>query len=352
MFCPEPKIGSRTYFSNIAVMENKIELVIYVDAGHEGPIEVILKDESIWLTQKQIADLFGTKIPAISKHIKNILIDNELRIESTVSKMEIVQREGKRLISRSTEVYNLDMVLSIGYRVNSVKATQFRIWASRILKDHLINGYSINERRLKDQSSVRLLELQKTVAFIKSVAEKRQLSADEASGLLQVIADYTLALNILDEYDHEQLLPGTGSRPELFRITYPAAVKAIVRLRKYFSSSTFFGLEKDHSFQSSLNTIYQTFGNHELYKTLEDKAAHLLYFVIKNHSFVDGNKRIGAFLFVWFLERNGLLYRNNGSKRIADNALVALTILIAESNPAHKDIMVRLVINLINERHD
>lgn len=333
-------------------MENKFETVVYGYIDNDSPAEVILKNESIWLTQKQIAEVFGTKIPAINKHIKNILNDNELQLESTVSKMEIVQQEGERMVTRNTEIYNLDMVLSIGYRVNSVKATQFRIWASGILKDHLINGYTINERRLKEQSITRLLELQKTVALIKTIAEKRRLSADEASGLLEVIADYTLALNILDEYDHEQLRKGNKCRRDFFRLTYQAAIKVIGQLRQHFSSSNIFGLEKDHSFQSSLNVIYQTFDKKELYPGVEEKAANLLYFVVKNHSFVDGNKRIGAFLFIWFLERNNLLYRNDGSKRIADNALVALTILIAESDPDHKDIMVRLVINLINERHD
>lgn len=269
---------------------------------------------------------------------------------STVSKMEIVQKEGIRSIKRLIDVYNLDMILSVGYRVNSKSATQFRIWANKILKEYLIKGYSINEKRLKDQSK-QLASLKNTVNLLSHVLESKELSSDEATGLLKVVTDYAYALDILDKYDHQQLTIDGTTLEELFIIDYAEAMKAIRDLKDKFGGSSLFGNEKDESFKGSIGAIYQTFGGIDVYPSVEEKAANLLYFVVKNHSFSDGNKRIAAYLFVWFLDRNKILYRNDGSKRIADNALVALTLMIAESKADEKDMMVKVIVNLINSNN-
>ncbi|WP_238395643.1 Fic family protein [Pontibacter pudoricolor] len=246
--------------------------------------------------------------------------------------------------------YNLDVIISVGYRVNSKQGTQFRIWATNVLRKHLVEGYTLNEKRLKEQAQ-KYTDLKQTVKLLQNVIQRKELNSDESTGLLQVISDYTYALDILDDYDHQRLTIKGTHKKELFRITYGSAIAAIQTLKEKFGSSELFGREKDESFQSSLSTIYQTFGGQELYPSLEEKAANLLYFVVKNHSFSDGNKRIAAFLFVWFMEENGQLYDAYRHKRIADNALVALTLLIAESNPLEKDTMVKVIVNLINQQN-
>ena len=329
-------------------MGNKSEIVLYKTKDGSTSVDVQLQDDTVWLTQKQIADLFGTKRPAITKHLVNIFKSKELNEKSVSSILEHTASDGKKY---KTNFYNLDTIISVGYRVNSQRATQFRIWASRILKDYLVKGYALNEKRLNEQTQQKLLELQRTVKLIQSVAGQKKLSTSEATGLLNIISDYTLALDVLDKYDHEQLKITGTEKKQKFRIDIEQARKAIETLRKKFKSSSLFGKEKDDSFQSSVATIYQTFDKKELYPSVEEKAAHLLYFVVKNHSFVDGNKRIAAFLFVWFLERNGLLYRKDGSKRLADNALVALTLLIAESKAEEMVMMVKVIVNLINNKN-
>jgi len=322
--------------------------VIFYEAGPEGGrIEVKLESETVWLSLNQMAVLFDRDKSVISRHLSNVFRDGELDKASTVAKNATVQNEGGREISREIEYYNLDAILSVGYRVNSIRGTQFRIWANRVLKEYLVKGYAIDQKRLQEQSR-QLEELKQTVKLLGNVAGSKALNSDEATGLLKVLTDYAYALDVLDKYDHQVLEIEATSPKELFQITYRNAMEAIKGLKDKFGGSSLFGNEKDDSFQGSLAAIYQTFGGKDLYPSVEEKAANLLYFVIKNHSFSDGNKRIAAFLFVWFIEKNGTLYRPDGSKKIADNALVALTLMIAESKPEEKDMMIKVVVNLIN----
>ena len=323
------------------------KIIIYQTPDGATHLDVRLEDEMIWLTQMQIAMLFGTEVPAISKHIRNIYKSKELKEASTVSKKEIVQQEGKRKIARLLSFYNLDMILSVGYRVNSQNATRFRIWATNVLKDYIAKGYVINQCAKVEQ----LEDLKRTVKLLAHVLGAQRLTADEATGLLKVITDYTYALDTLDRYDYQSLGINETTAAVSFRATYENATEAINALRQKFKSSGLFGNEKDSSFQSSINTIYQTFGGKDLYPSIEEKAAMLLYLVVKNHSFSDGNKRIAAFLFLWFLEKNGILYKANGARLIENNALVALTLMIAESRAQEKDVMVKVVVNLINKNN-
>lgn len=326
-------------------MENN-QIIIYQTPDGNTSIDVKLDQDTVWLTQSQIVDLFQSSKANISEHIKHIFYSNELEQETTVRKIRTVQKEGKRNITRELDHYNLDVIISVGYRINSIRGTQFRIWANKILKEYLINGFSLNEKRLHEQSQ-QFEALKQTVRLMSNV-NTPELSSEETTGLLKVITDYTYALDVLDKYDHRNLTIEATHAQQSFIFTYEEAIKAIHGLKDKFGGSSLFGNEKDESFQSSIATIYQSFGGQELYPSIEEKAAHLLYFVVKNHSFSDGNKRIAAFLFVWFLEKNNILYREDGSKRIADNALVALTLMIAESKPDEKDIIVQVVVNLIN----
>lgn len=312
--------------------------------------EVKLQQETVWLNQNQMAELFATDRSSIAKHIKNIFKTGELSEKATCAKIAQVRQEGNRKILRSIEHYNLDLIISVGYRVNSKRGTQFRLWANDVLKNYLIKGYAVNEKLLKEQSA-QLDDLKQAVKLLGNVIESKNLNSDEATGLLKVITDYTYALDVLDKYDHQILEIEKTTEEELFKITYPEAIKAVKSLHNKLGGSDLFGNEKDESFQGSLGAIYQTFARKELYPSVEEKAANLLYFVIKNHSFSDGNKRIGAFLFVWFLEKNRILYKQDGTRKIADNALVALTLMIAESKPEEKEMMVRVVVNLINNNN-
>ncbi|MRG43527.1 cytochrome C biogenesis protein CycH [Chitinophaga sp. SYP-B3965] len=327
-------------------MENN-QIIIYQTPDGETSIDVILDHDTVWLDQEKISDLFQTDRTSITKHIKNIYKSSELSEETTCAKIAQVQTEGKRRINRNISHYNLDMIISIGYRVNSIRGTQFRIWANKILKQYLVRGFVVNEKRLYEQTR-QFEALKQTVRLMGNVSGAQKLSSDEASGLLKVIADYTYALDVLDKYDHRNLTIEATHKDQSFTFTYEESIKAIQGLKDKFGGSRLFGNEKDESFRSSIATIYQSFGGNDLYPSIEEKAAHLLYFVVKNHSFSDGNKRIAAFLFVWFLEKNSLLYREDGTKRIADNALVALTLMIAESKPDEKDIITQVVVNLIN----
>ena len=322
-------------------------IIIYQTPDGQTSIDVTLENETLWLTQAQIVDLFQGSKANISEHITNIYSAGELAEAATVRKFRTVRTEGKRQVSRELEYYNLDMIISIGYRVNSLRGTQFRIWANKILKDFLVKGYALDDKRLREQAT-QLAALKQAIAIMGDVLERKELTSDEASGLLKVIADYSYALNTLDKYDHRQLLIERTHKDDVYVITYEAALKTIGELKEKFGKNTLFGNEKDQSFQSSLAAVYQSFGGDDVYPSVEEKAAQLLYFVVKNHSFSDGNKRIAAFLFVWFLERNGLLYRDDGSTRLAANALVALTLIIAESKPGDKVLMTQLVVNLIN----
>lgn len=323
------------------------QIIIYQTSEGEAKIDVKIEGETLWLSQKLMSQLFDKDTDTIGLHIKNILSEGELEEVSTTEFFSVVQQEGKRSVLRTLKFYNLDMILSVGYRVNSKKGTLFRIWANKILKEYLIDGYAVNEKRLQEQAK-QLESLKNTVNLLHNVLESKELSSDEATGLLRVVTDYSYALDILDKYDHQQLrIEGTTST-SLFKIDYVNARKAIIDLKDKFGGSSLFGNEKDQSFRSSIATIYQTFGGLDLYPSVEEKAANLLYFVIKNHSFSDGNKRIAAYLFVWFLDKNNILYRKDGSKRIADNALVALTLMIAESKSDEKEMMIKVIVNLIN----
>ena len=327
-------------------MENN-QIIIYQAPDGKTSIEVKLEQDTVWLNQIQMVELFQQTKQNISLHVKNIFKEHELPEISVVKDSLTTAADGKKY---KTRYYNLDVIISVGYRIKSQRGTQFRIWANQVLKDYLTKGYAIDAKRLQEQSR-QLDDLKQTVKLLSNVIASQELSSDEATGLLQIVTDYTYALDVLDQYDHQILeIQGTTSK-ELFRITYPAAIATIRELKDKFGGSTLFGNEKDDSFQGSLAAIYQTFGGQDLYPSVEEKGANLLYFVIKNHSFSDGNKRIAAFLFVWFLEKNAVLYRSDGSKRIADNALVALTLMIAESKPEEKDMMIKVVVNLINVKN-
>jgi len=325
--------------------ENKI--VIYQTEDGQTQIDVRLENDTVWLTQKQIAELFGTKRPAITKHLKNIYASEELEEDSTCSILEHMGNDGKQ--TYSTKYYNLDAVLSVGYRVNSKNATRFRQWANMVLRQYLVKGYAVSDRIRKEQIG----ELRQLVGMLgRTIQSQTLLSNDETNALFAVVTDYTYALDTLDSYDYERLTIDKTTKEEPFHATYENAMEAINSLRNKFGGSTLFGNEKDDSFKSSIGQIYQTFGGDELYPSVEEKAAMLLYLVTKNHSFSDGNKRIAATLFLWFLNNNGVLYREDGSKRIADNTLVALTLMIAESRTEEKDVMVKVVVNLINQRNE
>ena len=328
-------------------MDSNNQIVIYQTEDGQAQVDVRLENETVWLTQKQIAELFGTKRPAITKHLKNIYASEELDENSTCSILEHMGNDGKQ--TYSTKYYNLDVILSVGYRVNSKNATRFRQWANKVLKQYLIKGYAVNERMRKEQIG----ELRQLVGMLgRTIQSQPLLSTDETNALFEVVTDYTYALDTLDNYDYERLTINKTTKEEPFHATYENAMEAINGLREKFGGSVLFGNEKDDSFKSSIGQIYQTFGGEELYPSVEEKAAMLLYLVTKNHSFSDGNKRIAATLFLWFLNNNHILYHPDGSKRIADSTLVALTLMIAESRTEEKDVMVKVVINLINKNND
>ena len=332
------------FTGNLDVM-NKGEIIIYQTADGSTSLDVKLEQETIWLTQKQIAELFGTKRPAITKHLKNIFLSGELEEASTCSILEHMGNDGKQ--HYQTAYYNLDAILSVGYRVNSKNATQFRIWANRVLKEYLIKGYAVKDNIKLEQYE----DLKQTIKVLANVLDHKTLEYSEATGLLRVVTDYAYALDTLDRYDYQQLEIEKTTNKEQFTATYENAMAAIDELREKFGGSSLFGNEKDQSFKGSIGAIYQTLGSQDLYPSVEEKAAMLLYLVTKNHSFSDGNKRIAAFLFLWFMERNGILYNPDGSKRIGNNTLVALTLMIAESRTEEMDIMVKVIVNLINRNN-
>jgi len=323
------------------------EIILYQTADGTINLDVRLEKETIWLTQAQMVVLFDSSKANISEHVKHIYKTRELEEDTTVRKFRTVRNEGKREVSRELVFFNLDMIIAVGYRVNTIRGTQFRIWANRVLKDYIIKGYVINQRAKLEQ----LEDLKQTVKLLSNVLHTQSLTADEATGLLKVITDYTYALDTLDRYDYQSLEINETTKDVSFRATYENAMEAIETLRQRYGSGGLFGNEKDQSFQSSINTIYQTFDSNDLYPSVEEKAAMLLYLVVKNHSFSDGNKRIAAFLFLWFLEKNGILYKKNGSRLIENNTLVALTLMVAESRTEEKDIMVKVVVNLINRNN-
>ena len=329
--------------------ENKI--VIYQTEDGQTQIDVRLENETVWLTQAQMAELFQKDRTVITRHINNVFKEGELEKEEVCAKIAHTTRhgaiKGKQQIQEIV-LYNLDVIISVGYRVKSKRGVMFRKWANNVLKQYLIRGYAINERIRKEQIG----ELRQMVQVIGRTLQHQELSDTiETQDLLNVVVDYTYALDTLDNYDYERLSIDKTTKEEPFHATYENAMEAIDGLREKFGGSVLFGNEKDDSFKSSIGQIYQTFGGEELYPSVEEKAAMLLYLVTKNHSFSDGNKRIAATLFLWFLNNNGILYRPDGSKRLADNTLVALTLMIAESKTEEKDVMVKVVVNLINQKN-
>ena len=328
-------------------MENN-KIVIYQTEDGHTQIDVRLENETVWLTQAQMAELFQKTPQNITMHIRNAFNEGELDEQATCKEFLQVQTEGARVVRRKVKFYDLDVIISVGYRVKSQRGTAFRIWARNVLKDYLIKGYAINEQLRHEQLS----ELRQLVGMLgRTIQSQPLLSTDESQALFDVVTDYTYALDTLDNYDYQRLTIEKTTQEERFHATYENAMREINALRKKFGGSTLFGNEKDDSFHSSIGQIYQTFGGEELYPSVEEKAAMLLYLVTKNHSFSDGNKRIAATLFLWFLNNNGILYNKDGSKRIADNTLVALTLMIAESRTEEKDVMVKVVVNLINQNN-
>ena len=327
------------------------KIIIYQTEDGQTQIDVRLENETVWLTQAQMAELFQKDRTVITRHINNVFKEGELDREQVSAKFAHTTRHGAiegKLQVQETILYNLDIIISVGYRVKSKRGTAFRIWARKVLKEYLVKGYAVNERIRKEQIG----ELRQLVGMLgRTIQSQPVLSNDETNALFEVVTNYTYALDTLDNYDYERLTTDKTTTEEPFHATYENAMEAINGLREKFGGSALFGNEKDDSFKSSIGQIYQTFGGEELYPSVEEKAAMLLYLVTKNHSFSDGNKRIAATLFLWFLNNNRILYRLDGSKRIADNTLVALTLMIAESRTEEKDVMVKVVVNLINQRN-
>ena len=330
-------------------MESHIE--IYKSDSSQIEIIVQFEKDTVWLSQKQMAQIFNKDSDTIGLHLKNIFLEEELDENATTENLSVVQTEGSRKVKRNIKFYNLDAIISVGYRVNSKQGTQFRQWATQRLKDYLVKGYTLNEKRLKELN-YKYSELQNAIKLASNAGNVETLSSNEAKGILKVIEKYAYALETLDKYDHQNLTIETlSSEEKINKLSYDEAIKQVLIWRDFQKAGNLFGNEKDKSFKSSLETIYQTFDGVDLYPSFEEKAANLLYFVVKNHSFSDGNKRIAAGLFVYFLDMNNKLLNESGNKRIGDNALVAITIMIAESKSGEKEIMTKLVVNLINNKN-
>ena len=329
------------------IAHNGSSIVLYTTDDGSTQLEVKLERDTVWLTQSQMAVLFGRDRTVITRHIRNIFKEGELEESLVCAKNAQPKKYGRRNdFEQITETtfYNLDVIISVGYRVKSIKGTKFRIWATSLIKQYLLKGYIIDKKRLDHYD-----ELKDVVRLMsRALTLQDKVSEGEYSGLFNVITDYVYALDTLDRYDYQSLKIDKTTKDESFRATYENAMDAINALKVKFGGSRWFANEKDDSFRSSIGQIYQTFGGDDLYPSVEEKAAMLLYLVVKNHSFIDGNKRIAAMLFLWFMEKNGILYSADGNKRIADNTLVALTLMIAESRTEEKDVMVKVVVNLIN----
>ncbi|HRF15679.1 MAG TPA: virulence protein RhuM/Fic/DOC family protein [Bacteroidia bacterium] len=319
------------------------EIVIYKTEDDNTEIAVQFDGDTVWLTQAQIVELFQSSKANISEHIKSIFTLGELEQDATVRKFRTVRQEGKRMVARSLEHFNLDVIISIGYRVNTKRGIQFRQWATQRLKEYLVKGYTINQKRLD--------ELGKMVQLIEQSGKSENLQLQEAKGLLEIISHYTQSFVLLNQYDSHSVKTGKLSENITYDIKYEEAKAAIAELKKQLiakkEATDLFGKEKDSGFQSSLQSIVQTFGGQYLYPSIEEQAAHLLYFVIKNHSFNDGNKRIGAFLFIWFLEKNKHRFKANGEIKINDNGLTAIALLVAQSKPEEKELMIQLIVSLV-----
>ncbi|MFL0682251.1 MAG: RhuM family protein [Algoriphagus aquaeductus] len=319
------------------------ELVIFKSSQAGTEFEIILDGEhdTVWVTEQQLMDLYGKARRTIGEHIRNIYKEGELDQNSTWRKFRQVQKEGEREVSRTISVFNLEVVISVGYRVKSPMGVEFRRWATQRLKDYLIKGYAVNQQRLS--------QLQQSFKLIREAALSEDFSKSQVREIIDILSDYAMGLDILDGYDKQNLELGKVDRNPVFQISYSEAKSAIEELRIKFGGSPLFGREKDNSFQSSISTINQTFDGKELYPSIEEKAAHLLYFVVKNHSFTDGNKRIAAWLFVWYLAKNNYLLDAKGNPKVANNALAAITLMVALSKPEEKDLMILVIVNSINK---
>ena len=328
---------------------NNSEIILYESNDGQTKIDVRLENETVWLNLNQIAELFGRDKSVISRHLKNIFASEELEETSTVAKNATVQIEGNREVVREVEYFNLDAIISVGYRVNSKRGTQFRQWATQRLKDYLVTGYAFNERRLQEN----LTELETAINSIKQIGESEELKLSEAKGLLELISNYANSFILLNRFDRQELEDVLLNTNITYEIKYDEAVSAVEELKHQLiaknEATVLFGNQKDQSFAGILGSIVQTFGGEYLYPTIEEQAAHLLYFIIKNHPFTDGNKRIGSFLFIWFLEKNKHRFNQKGELKISENTLTALALLVAQSNPNDKELMIKLIINLISD---
>ncbi|NPA30175.1 MAG: hypothetical protein GXO33_08335 [Epsilonproteobacteria bacterium] len=326
------------------------DIVTFKDGQILLPVQV--EAESIWLTQRQMAELFEKSVKTISEHIGNVYKEGELQRNATVRKFRIVQKEGDREVEREIDHYNLDVVISVGYRVKSKRGTKFRIWATKVLKEYIIRGYALDKQRLQRQ---KLAELDATLRLIRQAVASRELGVEEVRGFVEIIGTYAKSWALLQGYDEQTLQEVVRTKEQRFILDYDEAKAAIAALKRELickgEASELFGREKAGEFRGNLLAIYQSFGGEELLPSVEQKAAHLLYYIVKGHPFSDGNKRIGAYLFVLFLHKNGILYRSNGEPLINDNALAALTLLVATSHPSQKEIIIRLIMNMLVEEN-
>lgn len=321
-------------------------IVIYQAPNGKTQIDVQLQNDTIWLTQRAMADLFECSSDNISLHLRNIYNDAELEKDSTTEDFSVVQTEGAREVRRTQTFYNLDAIIAVGYRVNSKKATQFRIWATGVLKQYLVDGYAVNEKRLKEKQA-QINKLQNAINLLSRSIKNYAHNVSEAEQLAQIMSDFALGLNLLDDYDNKTLDTKGKTKQKAVVIGREEFLSVIDKMKPEFGSDVFAN-PKDNSFDSSINQIYQTFDGEDCYPSLEEKAAMLLYFLVKNHSFTDGNKRIGAACFLYFLNKNGILYKD-GLQIIDNTTLFALTILIAESKPEEKDTMKQVIISILNK---
>lgn len=337
---------------------NELDNIIkYESVDGKVSFEVNLDEDSVWLTQKQMAELFSKARNTITEHINSIYLEGELDEKVVCRDFRHTTQHGAlsgKMQTGNIKKYNLDVIISVGYRVKSKQGVHFRQWATKVLKDYMIKGYALNERKLSE-SRVKVQNLESALSILTNVVKNHELNSNEAIGLLKIVRDYTYALDLLDQYDHQCLKVSDVNRNEIYKITYEEARVAIDDLGAQFIAKGehkgLFGQERGEMFKGCLESIYQTFNGEDLYPSIEEKASHLLYFLIKNHPFNDGNKRIGAFIFIWFLENNAHLYREDGTKRIEDNALVAICLMVAQSDPKEKNIMTNLIVNLINAKN-
>ena len=333
--------------------ENKGEIIIYKTPDHKAQVEVQFDKETVWLTQEQMGKLFQRERSVITKHINNVFQEGELAEKVVCANFAHTTQHGAirgKTQEKTVKYYNLDVIISVGYRVKSKRGTQFRQWATQRLRDFLVKGYTLNEKRLK-QLAQNMQQLEQAVKLIHQSGKSEHLQLSEAKGLLEIISNYTQSFILLNQYDSNEIPTGKLDPHITYEIKYDEAVTAVYELKKLLITKKqavdLFGKQKDESFQGVLGNVVQSFGGKYLYPSIEEQAAHLLYFIIKNHPFTDGNKRIGAFLFVWFLEKNKHRFKKSGELKINDNALVALALLVAQSNPAEKELMIKLIVNLI-----